>query len=134
MVYLNLSAFSMPANRSYDMFLLGRGTELSLITQSIIQPQPTTTITHDTQLFLSKTIAKTSEQNCEDITISEKMDCIIDKIEEDLMSKNISCLPFHYYNVFRKLPSEVNQCKDDSDLVMEIHAVRNIHVDTRDLN
>ena len=111
------------------MFLLGPGTKLSLITQNIIQPQPTFTITHDTQLFLSKTIAKTSEQNCQDITISEKMDCIIDKIQEDILSKGIPCVPFYYYNVFYKLQSEFSLCKDDEfDLMWAFHFVRNIMI------
>ena len=51
----------MPANRSYDVFLLERGTELTLISQShnLIHHQPTLTLTrHDTLLYISKTVHK----------------------------------------------------------------------------
>ena len=118
----------MPANRSYDVFLLQPGTKLSLISQSIIQPQPSLTITHDTQLFISKTIVKTSNKTCQEIAISEKMECIIDKIGEHLLSNGITCLPFYYHNVFTKLHSEFAQCKDDTALTDTIHSheVRNI--------
>ena len=117
----------MPANRSYDVFLLGRGTKLDLISQSINQPQPSLTVTHDTQLFISKTIAKTSNKTCHDIAISEKMECIIDKIGEHLLSDGITCLPFYYHNVFTKLHSEFALCKDDAALTDTIHShtVRN---------
>ena len=118
----------MPAKSSYDVFLLGRGTELSLIAQSIIQPQPMITVAKNTQLFISKTIAKTSDKTCQDITISEKIDCITDKIKESLLSRGMSCLPFVYYNVFPKLHSELSKCKDDSVLAITIQQVSNIPV------
>ena len=116
------------ANRSYDVFLLERGTKLSLISQSIVQPQPSLTVTQDTQLFISKTIVKTSNKTCHNIAISEKMECIIGKIREHLLSDGITCLPFYYHNVFTKLHSEFALCKDDTALIdtMHIHTVRNI--------
>ena len=117
----------MPRNKSYDVFLLDRGIMLSLISQSFIQPQPTLTVSHDTQLFISKTIAKTSEKTCQDISIADKMNCIIDRIQDNLMSEGISCLPFYYYGVFPKLHSEFSHCKDDSD-TEAFHNVRNIPV------
>ena len=113
----------MPANRSYDV--LGHGTKLSLISQSIFQPQPFLTVTHDTQIFISKTISKTSNKTCHDIGISEKMECIIDKIVEHLLSIGITCLPFYYQNVFTKLHSKVSQCIDDTDAIT-VSSVRNI--------
>ena len=115
----------MPPNRSYDVFILGRGTKLSLIAQAIIQPQPTATVTHDTQLFLSKIITKTSDKTCYDITIAEKMNCIKDKIQKDLLTYGISCLPFYFYNQFPKLHSDIGQCKYDTDWSREIYSVRN---------
>ena len=71
----------MPANRSFDIFLLEPGTELSLISANFIHPQPSLTVVHDTQIFLSKTISKVSEETCEDITTSEKMECIVKNIQ-----------------------------------------------------
>ena len=117
----------LPANRSIDVFLLGRGTKLSLISQSFIQPQPTLTVTHDSQLFISKTISKTSKKTCQEISISEKMDCITDKIEAKLLSGGLSCIPFYYYDVFPKLHSTFSQCKDDS-VVEAFNYVRCYHV------
>ena len=123
----------MPDNRTYNMFLLGNGTKLSLITQSIIQPQPAIKVSHDTQLFMSKTIAKTSDKTCQDITIAQKMDCLINKIEEKLLSIGIACLPFFYSDVFPKLRAKFGQCEDDSTIPStknlvpgDIHHVRNV--------
>ena len=117
----------MPANRSYDVFLLERGTMLSLISQSLIQPQPTFTVTHDTQIFLSKTINKISEENCHKITNSERMDCVIEKIQKNISATGISCLPFQYSSVFPKLYSKFPRCINDSVLASTIHAVRYFH-------
>ena len=114
----------MPANRSYDVFLLEPGTELSLISQSFIQPQPSLTITHDTQIFLSKTISKISEGNCEKTTSSKKMACVIEKIQAQIQTTGISCLPFQYSIVFPKLYSMFPPCKNDSALATAILAVR----------
>ena len=120
----------MPVNRTYDVFLLEYGTKLCLISQSIINPQPTLKVTHDTQLFMTKTIAKTLDKTCQDIAISDQMDCIMNKIEKDLISKGIPCLPLYYWNAFPRLHGELLQCKDDSALatynVSHIHFVRNI--------
>ena len=115
----------MPAKRSFDVFLLERGTTLSLISQSIIQPQPAVTVAKDTQLFISQTIVKTSDNTCHKITTSERMNCIIDRIEEHLLSKGISCLPFNYYKMLPKLHSNFSQCKEDSILAVDIQNVRN---------
>ena len=122
----------MPLNRSYDVFLLERGTKLSLISQSIVQPQPTLTVAQDTQLFISKTISKTRDKTCREITISEKMDCIIDKVQQNLISVGGNyCLPFYYYDLFPNLLSEFGQCKDDSIFALAIHDVRNILVNMK---
>lgn len=115
----------IPDNRTYDIFLLGNGTKLSLISQSIIQPQPALKVAHDTQLFMSKTIAKTSDETCQDVTISQKMNCIINKIEERLLSRGIPCIPFYYSDVFPKLRAKFGQCKDDFPSTSGIHQVRN---------
>ena len=109
-----LLVFMMPTNRAFDVFLLEPGTKLSLISQSIVQPQPSLTISHDTQLFITKKITKTSDKTCQKITMSEKMDCIIDKIREDLLSNGITCLPFYYHSVFTKLHSEFSLCQDNT--------------------
>ena len=89
-------------------------------------------IVNNTQLFISKTIAKTSNKTCRKITISEKMECIIDKIGEQLLSNGITCLPFYYHNVFTKLHSEFSQCKEDTVLTedkgFDTLEVRNIPI------
>ena len=123
--------FEIPVNRTYNVFLLGNGTKLSLISQNIIQPQPAFKVAHDTQLFMSKTIAKTSDKTCQDITIAQKMDCIIDKIEEKLFSKGIACIPFFYSGVFPKLQSKFGQCEDDFPSTKDIHHVRNVFVSVK---
>ena len=113
----------MPANRSYDVFLLERGTKLTLISQSfnLMQHQPTLTLTrHDTLLYISKTVHKVLDDTCQNLLASEMMDCIIDKVR-DFAEKNLTkgnfFLPFHYKNVFPKLHSKSAQCSDDVNLV-----------------
>ena len=108
------------------MFLLGRGSKLTLIVQNIIQPQPTLKVTHDTTLLISKTITKTSEKPCQDITISERIDCIINKTEEDLVSKGIPCLPFYYLDLFPTLNAKFSQYKDDFPSTALIFNVKSI--------
>ena len=112
----NLIGFMMPAKRTYHVFLLERGTKLSLVSQVIMQPQPSFTLKHDTQLFISKTIRKTSEAMCQNILASERMTCIRDKVEDRIVFTELSCLPFQYTNVFSTLNSRFPPCKDDPDL------------------
>ena len=112
----NLIGFMMPANRTYHVFLFERGTKLSLVSQVIMQPQPSFTLKHDTQLLISKTIRKTSEAMCQNILASERMTCIRDKVEDKIVSTELSCLPFQYTNVFSTLNSRFPSCKDNPDL------------------
>ena len=119
----------MPANRSYDVFLLERGTKLTLISQSydLIQHQPTLTLTrHDTLLYISKTVHKVLDENCQNILASERMDCIIDKVQEKNLSAGNFCLPFQYKHVFPKLNSAFPQCMDDQILSSE-NIMVNVH-------
>ena len=104
----------MPANRSYDVFLLETGTELSLISTSFIQSQPSLTVAHDTQVFITKTITKTSDKQCTDITIAEKMNCIIDKVGKDLLSNGTICIPFYFYKILSRAHPEFYQCEDET--------------------
>ena len=114
----------MPANGSYDVFLLERGTELSLISQTFIQPQPTLTVTHDTQLFLTYSlIRKSADKICQKITASERMKCVIEKIQSKILTTGITCLPFQFNDVFPILYQKYPQCKNDSALATTILSV-----------
>ena len=124
----------MPANQSYDIFLLERGTKLTLISQSfnLIHHQPTFTLTrHDTVLSISKTVHKFLDATCQDILASERMSCIIDKVQENIQSTGNFCLPFQYNNVFTQLNSAFPQCIDDQVLSSENILVNAIGVDIR---
>ena len=106
----------MPQNRSYDVFLLERGTKLTLISQSynLLQHQPSLTLTrHDTLLYISKTVHKVLDEDCDNILASERMDCIIEKVEEKSFSSGNFCLPFQYDNVFPRLRADFPKCMDD---------------------
>ena len=108
------------------MFLLERGTKLSLISQSFIEPQPTLKLSHDTQLFISKKIEKTSAKSCLDITMHVEMNCVMEKVKKELISREIACLPFYYWNVFPGLHAELSPCTDDTaHNISDIHLVRN---------
>ena len=106
----------MPVNRSYDLFFLEHGTKLSMISQVFTQLQPSLTLTHDTQLLISKTVVRGLKEDCQKISPSERMSCIIDNVQERAMSTGISCLPFQYNYVFPILYSKFPQCQDDHDL------------------
>ena len=114
----------MPQNMSYDVFMLEQGTGLSLIAQKFFVPQPAVTVTHDASLFISKTIEKTSDDTCQMVSMREKMECMIEKLQHKLISEGKSCLPFYYYNVLPTFHSHFNRCKDDQD-AKSIHVVRN---------
>ena len=88
------------------------------------QPQPSVTVTHDTSLFISKTIEKTSDETCQKVSMKDKMDCMMEKLQQKLVSEGKSCLPFYYYNVLPKLNSHFSICKDDQE-AKSIHGVRN---------
>ena len=106
----------MPQNGSYDVFLLERGTKLTLISQSynLLQHQPSLTLTrHDTLLYISKTVHRVLDENCEPILASQRMDCIIDKVQERNLSTGNFCLPFQYDNIFPRLRADFPNCMDD---------------------
>ena len=105
----------MPRNESYDVFLLEKGSKLSLIAHKFFQPQPSVTITHDTALYISKTIEKTTDYTCQKVSTKEKMECMIEKLQQKLLSEGISCLPFYYYNELPMLHSHFSICKDDQE-------------------
>ena len=117
--YANSIGFTVPAKRSYYVFLLEKGTELSLISQVITQPQPSFTLKHDTQLLISKTVRKTSDGLCQNISASQRMTCFRDKVEDKILSTKLSCLPFQYTHVFKSLNSKFPPCKDDPVLSAE---------------
>ena len=122
----SLSVFELASNRSYDVFLLEPGTKLTLIATTFPNPQPSLTVAHDTQSFITKTITKISDKTCHAIPISEKMDCIIGRIGKDLLSRGSACLPFYFYAPFSKLHPEFSECKDDTDFnyVWDVYLVR----------
>ena len=108
----------MAADRTYDVFLLEKGTKLTIISQfyNLLQHQPTLTLTrHDTLLYLSKTVHQIRDENCQEILASEMMHCIIDKVQEEDLSKGNFCLPFQYINVFPKWRLAFPQCIDDPE-------------------
>ena len=108
------------------MYLLEKGTKLSLISQVITQPQPSFTLKYDTQLLISKTIQKTSEAMCQDISAAQRMKCMLDQVENKIISTELSCLPFQYKHVFSSLNSKAPPCKDDKDV-----STKNINVSVR---
>ena len=113
----------------FNVYLLEKGTKLSLISQVITQPQPSFTLQYDTQLLISKTIQKTSEAKCQDISASQRMKCMLDQVENKIMSTELSCLPFQYKDVFTSLYSKFPPCKDDEDV-----STKNINVRVRYLS
>lgn len=114
----SFSEFLMPQNRSFDVFLLEKGSELQLITQEFMRPQPSFTVTHGTQIFMSMSISKTSNKTCHNITSSEQMDCIIDKLYKRIQENNVSCLPPQVFYLLNELDSEFTLCDNGTESAM----------------
>ena len=109
------SEFVLPLNRTYDVFLLEKGSKLSLVTQEFLtRPQPSFTLDHSTQLFISFTITKISNKNCQKITASQQMKCIVEKLGKAIQ-KEVSCLPPQVYTILNELDFEMPLCKNDTD-------------------
>ena len=100
------------------MFLVEKGSQLLLIMQEYLRPQPSLTVTRDMQISISMSIKKISDATCKKYTTSEQMSCIVDKIQQKIMGIEVSCLPFQYRNVFPKLYLAYPQCKNDFELAM----------------
>ena len=119
--------FNLAANRSYDVFLLEPGTKLSLIAQRFMQPQPSITVAHNTQIFLSQTISKISEPTCQKTPNSKRMACVIDNIQSKILTTGVTCLPIQFSNVFPRLINKFPRCKNDSNLTTSVLNVRHRH-------
>ena len=118
---------------SFDVFLLEKGTKLTLIFQSykLIQHQPTVTLTrHDTNLYISKTVYQVLDDTCQDILAYERIDCIINEVQEKNLSTSDFCLPFQFHNVFPKLRLSFPSCMDNLTLSTNNINVNSFHFTT----
>ena len=115
----------MPTTGSYDVYLLEKGTKFAMISQSFptFQPQPVLTINRVHDLFISKSVHQTKEENCQDISTSERIDCIVDQVQDKLMSEGNFCLPFQYNQFFPKLLTSFPQCTEESSSASKITLV-----------
>ena len=106
----------MSTTGSYDVYLLEKGTKFALISQSFatFQSQPALTINRVHDIFISKSVHRTMEENCQDISTSERIDCIVDKVQDELMSEGNFCLPFQYNQFFPRLLTTFPQCPEES--------------------
>ena len=123
---VQFSEFILPSNRSFDIFLLEKGTKLSLITQEFLRPQPSLTLTRTTQLFMSLTITKTSNSTCQKITASEQMDCIVKRLGKVIIEENVSCLPLQVHTIFDEVFFDLPLCQNDIESAMSAFLVYNI--------
>ena len=64
-------------------------------------------------MFISKSVHQSMEENCQDISTSERIGCIIDRVQEKLKSEENICLPFQYNQFFPELLSSIPQCTQD---------------------
>ena len=110
---------------SFDIFLLEKGSKLSLITQEfVLRPQPSFTITHTTQLFISLTITKISDDNCQRITTPQQMECYINKLRMRIIEEeDISCLPPQIYNIFYESDLDLPLCQNNTNSAMSAYMV-----------
>ena len=64
-------------------------------------------------MFISKSVHQSMEENCQDISTSERIACIIDRVQEKLKSEDNFCLPFQYNQFFPELLSSIPQCTQE---------------------
>ena len=108
----------MPINRSFHVFILEDGEDLSLVTQVFRNAKPSLIVTSDTLIYLSHTITKiSSSQNCEQITARQLHQCIKEKVKEKLSLLNMKCLPFIVQGVFPDLQAKYPQCENETEAV-----------------
>ena len=110
---MGITDFWMPANRSYHVFLLEDGEDFSLVTQLFVKIQPTLTVTSDTLIYISTTIKKTSSDNCKHVTASKLSQCIMEKVQQNVKTLNLSCLPFQVHKIFPELHATYAQCENE---------------------
>ena len=110
---LGITDFLMPKNRSYHVFLLEDGEDFSLVTQLFVKIQPTLTITSDTLIYISTSIKKISSDNCKHVTASELSQCIMEKVQQNVKTLNLSCLPFQVHKMFPELHATYAQCENE---------------------
>ena len=109
---------------SFDIFVLEKGSKLSLITQEFVRSQPSLTITHTTQLFISLTITKISDDTCQKITADQQMECYIDKLQNRIIEEEaISCLPLQIYNIFDESALDLPLCQNNTNSAMSAYMV-----------
>ena len=106
----------MSTTGSYHVYLLEKGTKFALISQSFsaFQSHPALTINRVHDLFISKSVHQTMEENCQYISISERIDCIVDIVQDKLMSEGNFCLPFQYNQFFPRLLTTFPTCTEET--------------------
>ena len=108
----------MPINRSFHVFILEEGEDLSLVTQVFRNAKPSLIVTSDTLIYLSHTITKiSSSQDCEQITARQLQQCIREKVKEKLSLLSMKCLPFIVQGVFPDLQAKYPQCENETKAV-----------------
>ena len=105
----------MPMDRSYHVFLLEDGEDLSLVTQIFVTVQPSLIVTSDTLIYISNRITRISGQDCEQITAEQLQQCIMGIVEDKIMSLNISCLSFQVQSLFPGLRKLYPQCENETE-------------------
>ena len=107
----------MPPNRSYHVFLLEDGDDFSLVTQLFLKIQPSLTVSSDTLMYISTSMKKISSHNCKHVTAGELSQCIMEKVQQNVMSWNLSCLPFQAHKMFPTLHATYAEC-DNEEVAM----------------
>ena len=108
----------MPTNRSYHVFILEDGEDLSLVTQVFRNAKPSLIVTSDTLIYLSHTITRiSSSQNCEHISARQLQQCIMERVKKDFSLLNITCLPFIVQRLFPDLQAQYPQCENETKAV-----------------
>ena len=109
----------MPNDRSFHVFLFEDGEILSLVTQIFLNIQPSLKLTSDTMIYLSSTVARVSDQDCEPITAMQIQQCFMEKLKNEIENSSMSCLPFQVHNLYPALLELYPQCMNETEAVQQ---------------
>ena len=115
--------FDIPKDKSYHVFLFEDGEILSLVTQLFVNVQPSLKLDSDTMIYLSSTVTRVSDQDCEPITAMQIQQCLMERIKDKIQNSTMPCLPFQVQSLCPALLEIYPQCMNETEAVKQWSSV-----------
>ena len=90
------------------------GLDFSLIISYYVKSPLSLIVASDTAINLRNNIRR-SDNDCEQITAAQLLQCIMERVESNLLSLNMSCLPFQVHFLFPILRKLYPQCENETE-------------------